>query len=141
MSPDGSLYLADKSAHAQRYRSADAAAALDQRMADGTLAVCEIVALELLYSARGPADYERLHAALDLLPWLSTTNAALRRALDIQRKLAACGHHRRPIPDLLVAATAAEYGATVLHYDRDFDMIAEITDQPTEWIVPRGSAG
>ena len=27
---------------------------------------------------------------------------------------------------------------TVLHYDQDFDLIAECTGQPTEWIVPRG---
>jgi len=26
-----------------------------------------------------------------------------------------------------------------LHYDADFDLIAGVTGQPTEWIVPRGS--
>jgi hypothetical protein len=29
---------------------------------------------------------------------------------------------------------------TVLHYDGDYDMIAKVTGQPTEWVVPRGSA-
>ena len=41
--------------------------------------------------------------------------------------------------DLLVAAAAERAGLTVLHYDQDFDLIAEVTGQPTEWVVPRGS--
>lgn len=49
------------------------------------------------------------------------------------------GTHRRPIPDLLVAATALEHDATVLHYDRDFDLIAEVTDLSARWIIPPGT--
>jgi hypothetical protein len=30
-------------------------------------------------------------------------------------------------------------GATVLHYAADFDRVAAITGQPTEWVVPKGS--
>jgi len=30
-------------------------------------------------------------------------------------------------------------GLTVLHYDGDFDLIAGITGQPTEWVVAAGS--
>ena len=40
----------------------------------------------------------------------------------------------------MIAATAERYGATVLHYDADFDVIAEVTGQPVRWVVPRGSA-
>ncbi|MGH9079048.1 MAG: PIN domain nuclease, partial [Acidimicrobiales bacterium] len=29
---------------------------------------------------------------------------------------------------------------TVLHYDADFELVGQITGQPHEWIVPRGSA-
>jgi len=43
------------------------------------------------------------------------------------------------IPDLLIAATAERHGATVLHNDKDYDLIAEVTGQPAEWVVPRGS--
>jgi predicted nucleic acid-binding protein len=43
------------------------------------------------------------------------------------------------LPDLIIAATAEQHGATVLHYDADYERIAEITGQPTEWIVERGS--
>ena len=135
------LYLADKSAHAQRPHSPMAAQRLDEHINAGTLAVCEIVALELLYSARNASDYERLRTALETLPWLHTSESALVRALGVQRELAHSGQHRRPLPDLLIAATAELAGAVVLHYDKDFDLIAKITGQPVEWIVPRGSAG
>lgn len=135
------LYLADKSAHAQRHHSDQAAERLDRDIAAGRIAVCEVVALELLYSARNAADYEALAAALAALPWVPTTQDALRRALDVQRQLATHGHHRRPLPDLMVAATAELAGVAVLHYDHDFDLIAEVTDQPTEWIIPRGTGG
>ena len=99
----------------------------------------ETVALELLYSARSAADYEARWEGLTTLPWLHLTEAVATRALDMQRHLAASGLHRRPIPDLLVAATAFEHDATVLHYDRDFDLIAEATGLSARWIIPTGT--
>ena len=55
------------------------------------------------------------------------------RALQVQRLLAQRGQHRAPsIRDLLIAATAELSGRTVLHLDKDFDLIAELTQQPTE---------
>ncbi len=39
----------------------------------------------------------------------------------------------------IIAATAELAGLAVLHYDRDYDLIAEITGQNVEWVVPRGS--
>jgi hypothetical protein len=44
------------------------------------------------------------------------------------------------IPDLIVAATAERYSLIVLHYDADYDRIAGLTGQRTEWVVPRGTA-
>ena len=135
------VYLADKSAHAQRYNSDDAARRLDREMAAGRLAVCEMVALELLYSARNGSDYLRLDTALRALPWAETDGSAMRRALEVQRQLARRGQHRRPLPDLVIAATAEQAGLTVLHYDHNFDLIGDLTGQPMEWVVPRGTAG
>ena len=55
------------------------------------------------------------------------------RALELQFALAERGHHRAPsVPDLLIAATAELAELTVLHIDKDFDLIAEITDQRLE---------
>lgn len=48
-------------------------------------------------------------------------------------------HRAVPLPDLLVAACAERAELTVLHYDADFDRIAALTNQPSQWIVPRGS--
>ncbi len=132
-------YVADKSAFEQQ-RHSDAADGLLRALAtDGALYMTEIVALELLYSARSAADYEARWDDLGTLPWLRLTEAVAARALDIQRQLAGLGQHRRPIPDLLVAATALEHDATVLHYDHDFDLIAESTGLSARWIIPAGT--
>ena len=132
-------FLADKSAFEQQRHSEAAAGMLRALAADGALYMTEIVALELLYSARNAEDYETRWADLGTLPWLRLTEAIAARALAIQRQLAGLGQHRRPIPDLLVAATALEYDSTVLHYDHDFDLIAESTGLSARWIIPAGT--
>jgi predicted nucleic acid-binding protein len=58
---------------------------------------------------------------------------------DLQAELARSGHHRVPIPDLIIAAAAEAAGLTLLHYDHDYDTIAEVTRQPAEWVVQRGT--
>ena len=133
------LFLVDKSAFEQQRHSGAADDTLRALAAENKLATCEIVALELLYSAPGVADYEQRWADLQALPGLHVTKAVMTRALTTQRLLAARGQHRRPIPDLVIAAAAAEYDATVLHYDGDFDLIAAVTGQPTRWIIPSGT--
>jgi predicted nucleic acid-binding protein len=63
------------------------------------------------------------------------------RAVEVQLLLADQGRHRAPsIPDLLVAATAELAGLTVLHVDKDFELIAEVTGQPVERIIGREPA-
>jgi predicted nucleic acid-binding protein len=132
-------YVADKSAFEQQRHSEAAAGLLSALTAHGVLYMTEIVALELLYSARNPDDYNARRDDLGALPWLRLTEAVAARALDIQCQLAGIGQHRRPIPDLLVAATALEHNATVLHYDHDFDLIAEATGLQARWIIPAGT--
>ncbi len=132
-------YLADKSAFEQQRHSDAAAGLLRALAADGALYMTEIVALELLYSARNPDHYETRWDDLGALPWLRLTEAVAARALDVQHQLAGIGQHRRPIPDVLVAATALEHDATVLHYDHDFDLIAEATGLSARWILPAGT--
>jgi predicted nucleic acid-binding protein len=132
-------YLADKSAFEQQRHSEAAAGLLRVLAADGALNMTEIVALELLYSARNAEDYETRRDDLGALPWLRLSEAVAARAIDIQHQLAGIGQHRRPIPDLLVAATALEHDATVLHYDHDFDFIAEATGLSARWIIPPGT--
>jgi hypothetical protein len=135
------ILLADKSALEQRRHSSPARDLLERLLADGALASCHIVALEVLYSARNLADYETLMTDIHALPWLDVTKEVMDRAMEVQHLLARQGEHRLPIPDLLIAATAEEHGATVLHYDHDFDLISGVTGQSARWIVPRGSGG
>jgi len=74
------------------------------------------------------------------LEWLDTADEDFRVAMQTQAELADRGHHRAAeLPDLLVAAVALRHRVTVMHYDGDFDLIAEVTGQPTQWVVPRGS--
>jgi len=72
--------------------------------------------------------------------WINVTSEALNRALDVHRELAKSSQHRHfRLPDLIIAATAELNGATVLHYDADYDRIAAVTGQATEWVAAKGS--
>jgi predicted nucleic acid-binding protein len=133
-------FLVDKSAFA-RYPQPAVGAVLYALHVEGRLAVCGAVELEVLYSARSKADAERIRDELSGFDWLPTPDEAWDRALDVQSRLIDAGNWRAlSIGDLIIAATAERSGATVLHYDGDFDMIAEVTGQPTRWVVPAGSA-
>ncbi|HVS65337.1 MAG TPA: PIN domain nuclease [Thermoanaerobaculia bacterium] len=106
------------------------------------LAICDQVRLEILYSAQSAGDYDALGEELAGLRPLSTESSAFARALEVQRRLAHRGglHHRSvKIADLVIAAVAESSGATILHYDADYDRISAITGQATQWIVARGS--
>jgi len=105
----------------------------------GEVASCGIVDLELLFSARSSADYLAILSDRRSLPRAEVGEAGIERAVEIQTALARHGQHRGvAIPDLLIAAAAEAASLTVLHYDADFDRVAEVTGQPTEWVVPRG---
>ncbi|MCV7386086.1 PIN domain nuclease [Mycolicibacter longobardus] len=105
----------------------------------GRLARARITDLEVGYSARNEAEWDRLMAALDAFSPLESTESHHRRALHVQRLLAQRSQRGRKVPDLLIAAAAEEHGLTVLHYDTDFDLISAVTGQPCHWVVPAGS--
>jgi predicted nucleic acid-binding protein len=100
-----------------------------------------MTALEICYSARNQADLEALLAGQRALEWLPVSEAAMDRALEVQRLLARHrgSGHRRPIPDLIIAATAELHGAEVLHVDSDYDLIAEVTGQPVRRLFVPGA--
>jgi predicted nucleic acid-binding protein len=134
------LYLADTSAWRRSGARADIAGRWESLLKRGELAICAPIELELLYSARGPREYEDLQNDMEALPWLPLDARAELHALRAQAGLAAASQHRGPGPiDLLIAGVAEARGAILLHYDRHFDAIAEVTGQPMEWLAPRGS--
>ena len=57
----------------------------------------------------------------------------------MQRLLASRSQRRRKVPDLLIAAAAEKAELILLHYDADFDLIAKLTGQPCQWVVPAGT--
>lgn len=135
----GPRFLADKSALARAHVAA-VAVRLKPLFLGGEVASCGIVDLEMLFSARSTTDYLAILADRHSLPRVEVGEAGIERAIEVQTALARKGHHRGVIiPDLLIAATAETAELCVLHYDHDFELIAEVTGQPVEWVVPQGS--
>lgn len=94
----------------------------------------------LLFSARSAKDYLAILADRQSLPRVEIGEPEIERAIEVQTALSRKGQHRGvTIPDLLIAAAAESSGVTVLHYDSDFDRLAEVTGQRVEWVVPQGT--
>ena len=113
--------------------------AIEPRAQQGELARAGISDLEVGYSARDEAEWDRLADGLTVFELVETTAEHLRRARQVQRLLASRHQRGRKVPDLLIAAAAETRNLTVLHYDADFDRIAAVTGQVCEWVVPPGS--
>jgi predicted nucleic acid-binding protein len=107
--------------------------------AAGQLARASICDLEVGYSARNAEEWDVLVGALDAFELVDSTAAHQRRALQVQRLLAQRSQRGGKIPDLLIAAAAEELDIAVLHYDADFDLIASVTGQRCQWVVPAGT--
>ena len=134
------IYLADTSIYVLQGRHPSVRRRFEQLLAEGRLSACPMTALEFLNNAPDPRSYETLWTAFRSHRWIDVTAAAMDRAMDTHRRLAVTSQHRNfRLPDLVIAATAELAGATVLHYDADYDRIAAVTGQPSEWVAPRGS--
>ena len=105
----------------------------------GRLARTTVSDLEVGYSARNSREWDDLLAALDVFAVIETTAQHFDRAKQVQRLLAAGSRRGRKIPDLLIAAAAEAERLTVLHYEQDFDMIAEVTGQRCQWVASAGT--
>ena len=109
---------------------------------EGRIAVCDQVAMEVLFSTRDARDFRATEEALLACPWLPIDARDWVEARRVFRGLADQGplHHRQvKIPDLLIAAVAARHDMTLVHYEGDYDVIAKITGQRTRWAAPPGS--
>ena len=132
-------FVADKSALA-RLKHAPVAVRLAPLLVGGDVATCGVIELEILFSATNHPEIVRTRAIRRSLPYLDAIQHDFDRAADVLEGLARKGHHRAAkIPDLLIAAVAERHRLSVLHYDKDFDLIAAVTGQATEWVVAPGS--
>jgi len=133
-------HLVDSSVLARLGKEA-VAAVVEPLILDGALATCAVIDLEVLFSVRSGAEHRVERADLELrFGQVPIDRRVLDRAIDVQGLLADRGQHRgASIIDLVIAAAAEHAGLIVLHYDSDFELIASVTGQPTEWVVPKGS--
>ena len=114
----------------------------DTALVDGELATCDMVRLELLYSARNADELAEIRDELAALPDCPIGEAQWERALWVYEQLSAQGGaHQRSVKhaDLLIAAAAEAAGVAVLHYDEDYDRIAGVTGQATRRLAAKGS--
>lgn len=114
----------------------------DSALVAGTLVTCDMVRMELLHSTRSHEEFRVRRRQLGLVQACPIGPREWRRALNVYEALAERGglHHRSVNhPDLLIASAAESAGYEVVHYDQDYELISEITGQPTRWIVPKGS--
>jgi predicted nucleic acid-binding protein len=112
----------------------------------GSVAIATSALLEILYEARTSDEFHRLDHRLSQLRQLPITQGVSDAAVGAMRELAESmdskpRFHRLPPPDYLTAAAAAEQGFGVLHYDHDFDRLAEVLLFESIWIAPPGSLG
>lgn len=130
-------WLIDKSALGRIGRSTQAAD-WAQRIERGLVRITTVTLLEVGYSARSAADLRAGFRGppVSAMPIEYSTPAIEDRAVAVLTLLAERAQHRAPsVPDLLIAATAELAGLTVLHLDKDFEIIAEITGQPVERLI------
>lgn len=107
----------------------------------GLVATCAALDLEALYGARNAAGYQAIsadrHRAYEYVP---TLDEDWQQALAVRSALATTGRWRAAgLAALVIAAVAARARLAVLHYDADYEVIASVSGQPVEWVVPRGS--
>jgi predicted nucleic acid-binding protein len=109
-------------------------------MGDLQLATSLPFLLETRYSARSGRERSAMMADLAKLPRVEIDKHIEAAALEAQRELAEIGHHRLPPADVMIAACAHVAGMDVLHYDSDYDLLAEHTSLSfrSEWLTQPG---
>jgi predicted nucleic acid-binding protein len=130
------LYLIDTSG-LFRIMQGEFRKAWSDHLAAGVIAICPIVELEFMYSARSLADrLEKQQLLHDLFGWVAMHEGAYDRATQVQQLLTETRKHRSAGPvDLLIAATAERERLIVLCDDRDYQTVATVTGQPVKLVT------
>ena len=125
-------WLIDKSAIGRLHRATHPQE-WAQRIGRGLVRISTVTLLEVGFSARSAEDHRTLIRLppIAAMPIEYLTPRIEDRAVEVQSVLAERGQHRAPsIPEFVIAATAELAGLTVLHLDKDFELIAQLTGQP-----------
>lgn len=137
----GATFIADASAW-NRAAHPRVAGRWTTALRNRQIATCPIVNLELLYSARDREEFDDIAASLAQLRDVPLTRSVTNAAQRAYQELAAVRPRNQRsvrLPDLLIAACAQDSGIGVLHYDEDFDRLAEVLAFESRWIARRGS--
>ena len=133
-------FLLDTSALARREKPT-IKPRLEPLIDSNLVARCTFTDLEAGVTARSGRHHEEICTERERWPLVEVDQAMLDRAWEVQAVLARKSQHRGIKPaDLFIAAAAECADLVVLHYDRDYERIAEVTGQPTRWIVAAGTA-
>lgn len=105
------------------------------------LRLSPLIRIEILLSARGGGEFDLLADRLDTIRAAPLSASIVHSAEAGMRSLAhrSAGAQRLPVVDYLVAAAAQELGAAVIHYDRDYDTLAEVMEFESIWLAPAGT--
>jgi predicted nucleic acid-binding protein len=138
-----SRYLVDNSVLQRLPRSPTVQAAITALLdAEHELCCCALSLDEVGYSTRSAAEHaeasRRLRSSFLYLPLAPEIDQII---LDIRAALWKAGTGRAAgVLDVAIAAIAAHSESIVLHYDGDFDHIAEAYPRlRARWVVPRGT--
>lgn len=92
------------------------------------VAISEIVLTEVLQGIKNEREYREVRTSLLALPVLALKDHnSYIQAADLYRKCRTKGLTIRSTIDLLIAQTAIENNAELLHSDRDFEAIASVS--------------
>lgn len=94
------------------------------------VAICLPVIQEVLQGFRDERAFRTAHEALLSLPIVESPmhQGVFEEAANLYRAARRTGLTVRSGVDCLIAACAIRHGLTVLHLDRDFDLIGKISD-------------
>lgn len=114
-----------------RKQASPPAARLRQLLIDGEAAVAPVIVQELLQGAASAAQLERLRAHFLGLPSLAPRDVLATHAATgaLYARCRWAGITPRSPHDCLIAQTAIEHGVTLLHDDRDFELIAGVVPE------------
>jgi predicted nucleic acid-binding protein len=119
------------------------AAWFDAALLTGELAVCEMVLLEILSGAPNRRWYEQMRELFSGVTWVRMGSDEWARALEVhallETRLGTNARRGVKHADMLIAAAAEMHGLTLVHYDQDFEVIQQVSNQSMRWVEPRGT--
>ncbi len=125
---------------ARDHRFPQLATWFNSQVASGLVLVCDLVVLELTRLTPNEARAREVEERLDAFESVPMPASLWNRARELQIALAASGDHRRVPPvDLLIGSTAEGAGVPLIHYDRDYERIARVSELDQHWLMPDGT--